>query len=227
MYSTIKKVSVYEDALNNTPHAMLMIDKNTKDVLFWNIAYRMFLLETFKINPDGLKNIKDYPEDIQDVFNQSVNDIKPDNHQSLEFKIGEAYIKAQIINTKVYFFIFFDITEDKKILNEHNARLKELTISETNRKKAIEKNIKLWTIFGTRIVQSSFSIIAVLGLITIIIKDQYYTNKDETNQQVIEVLSKDYNLKMKLLNTITENSELEIKKLDTLIRLNVNQLKHK
>jgi hypothetical protein len=216
MYSRVKDIEIFERSLNDNPNPILLVDKETYDVLYWNIAYRIFLLNYFKISPDNLENIKDYPRDLYNTFLDIVEKTRETQVYSYESEIGDVIIKTQIVNSAAYFILFVDVTQVRKLLKNYKEKNEELKELEKSRKYLLMKNIRLWSILSSRIIQILFGFIVFLGLISNLIKDYYIGEYEKDRKRMSEFIVEQNEVKIQMLEAIKQANELNNRTLQIL-----------
>ena len=216
MYSKVKDIEIFERSLNDNPNPILLVSKENYDILYWNIAYRVFLMNYFKIAPDQLENIKDYPQDLYHMFLDIVEKIRDTQVYSYETELGEAVIKTQIVNSSAYFILFVDVTQVRKLLKGYKEKHEELRESEKSRRYLIMKNIKLWSILSSKIIQILFGIIVFLGIISSLIKDYYIGEYEKDRKAMAQFIAEQNEVKIEMLQAIKQANEINTRSLQIL-----------
>lgn len=213
MFSKVEDISIFEKSLNDNPNPILIVSKENFDILYWNVAYRIFLMNYFKIAPDGLDNIKDYPNDLRMLFLDIVEKIKETSVYSYESELGDAVIKTQIVNSSAYFILFVDVTQVRKLLNNYKQKHEELKEVQKNKRALLLKNMKLWTLLSSRVIQILFGIIVFLGLVSSLIKDYYIGEYEKDRRRMGEFISEQNEIKLQMLETIKQANEINTRSL--------------
>ncbi|MCS7316949.1 MAG: hypothetical protein NZZ41_01315 [Candidatus Dojkabacteria bacterium] len=213
MFSIIKDVVIFEDALNANPNPLLFISKENHDILYWNDSYKEFLERYFNITPLDKNNIKDYPEVIQNVFYDIVEKTKKQKIYTYEAELGESYIKTQVVCSKTFFIVFVDVTESRKLLKSYLDKNNKLEEMQKAKKQLLIKNLKLWSILSSRIIQILFGLIVFLGVVTSLIKDYYLGEYEKDRKILITYISQQNDIKSEFIKQMNKNNELTIKSL--------------
>lgn len=216
MYSRVEDISIFEISLNDNPNPILLVSKENFDILYWNISYRVFLMNYFKLAPDGLLNMRDYPQDLYNMFLKIVDKIKDTQVYSYETELGDAVIKTQIVNSSAYFILFVDVTQVRKLLKEYKEKHEELKEANRNRKYLIAKNIRLWTILSSKIIQIIFGFIVFLGIISSLIKDYYIGEYEKDRKLMSKFIAEQNQVKIEMLKAIKQANEINTRSLQIL-----------
>lgn len=217
MYSIIKDIQIYEQGLNDNPNPIILIDLNNYDILFWNDSFKNFFYLIFDLEAEKYKNVEEYPQVIKDVFYKIIEELKDKKVYTFEGEIKNRFIKTQVVKSLSYFVVFIDTTQTRRLIKNYSLKIKELEEAKKEKKNLIYKNIRLWSVISSKVVQFSFAVIVFLGIITTIAKDYYLGRYEERERKFEQFMREQNEIKIQMLETITVISESNKKALEILI----------
>lgn len=218
MYSIVKNIEIFEQGLNDNPNPIILIDLNTYDILYWNDSYKIFLETHFNLKAEDFHNVNEMNPEIKEMFHFLIERLKDKKIFLKETELNKRNIKIQIIRSLSYFVVFIDVTETKELLLAYKEKSEKLENARKNNIQLMKKNIKLWSIITSRLLQFTFVTAVFLGILTSLIKDYYLNKYQERERKFEEFMTEQNKIKIQMLESITIISENNKKALEILLK---------